>query len=178
MLFKGKFDAMVESLTRRTARRLSRRGFLARMGSLFGGAALLPLLPMDRRAHARGYEYREMGWRPQARDPHACDYWRHCSIDGNLCDCCGGGLTDCPPGTTLSPSSWVASCFNPEDGHSYMIAYRDCCGKQRCPRCGCLNTEGELPLYRPEWANDIVWCFGAPDSTYHCTISPIVGRNG
>ncbi|HWK38359.1 MAG TPA: methylamine dehydrogenase light chain, partial [Hyphomicrobium sp.] len=50
--------------------------------------------------------------------------------------------------------------------------------KNVCGRCGCLNTEGELPVYRPEFANDIIWCFGAEDDamTYHCTISPIVGK--
>ena len=83
-----------------------------------------------------------------------------------------------PPGTAISPSSWVASCHNPEDGQSYLIAYRDCCGKNIARRCGCFNTVGELPIYRPEFSNDIIWCFGAEDEamTYHCTISPVIGR--
>ena len=86
----------------------------------------------------------------------------------------------CPPGTKLATASWVASCYNPTDGQSYLIAYRDCCGANVSGRCPCFNTEGELPVYRPEFGNDIIWCFGAEDDamTYHCTISPIVGRAG
>ncbi|AHB47543.1 methylamine dehydrogenase light chain [Hyphomicrobium nitrativorans NL23] len=182
MLENTKFDQILEKLSRTVAGRTSRRGFIGRVGTVLAGAALVPLLPVDRRgrvsrgAHAAAGT-RE-GWKPQDTDVTQCDYWRHCSIDGNICDCCGGSLTNCPPGTRLSPSSWIASCFNPGDNQSYLIAYRDCCGKNVCGRCGCLNTEGELPVYRPEFANDIIWCFGAEDDamTYHCTISPIVGK--
>lgn len=178
MLSKNRFDQVVESFTRRITQRTSRRSFLGRLGGVVTGSVLLPLLPVDRRlgaAHAQPPLHRE-GWLPQAVNPELCNYWRHCSIDGNLCTCCGGDLTHCPPGTFLSPSSWVASCHNPQDGQSYLIAYRDCCGTLACPRCGCLNTEGELPIYRPEFSNDIVWCFGAEATTYHCTIQPIVGK--
>lgn len=182
MLEKSKFDQILEGFSRTVASRTSRRGFIGRVGTALAGAALVPLLPVDRRgrvsrsAHAAAGT-RE-GWQPQDTDVQQCDYWRHCSIDGNICDCCGGSLTNCPPGTRLSPSSWVASCYNPGDKQSYLIAYRDCCGKNVCGRCGCLNTEGELPVYRPEFGNDIIWCFGAEDDamTYHCTISPIVGK--
>jgi len=178
------FDNGMEKLSRVAASKIGRRSFLGRLGAQLAGAALLPLLPVDRRgrlnnAHAEttGSLGRE-GWKPQETNSQACDYWRHCSIDGNLCDCCGGSLTNCPPGSKLSPSSWVASCHNPGDGQSYLIAYRDCCGKQTCGRCNCVNTQGELPIYRPEFSNDVVWCFGAEDDsmTYHCTISPIVGK--
>ncbi|MCL6608692.1 MAG: methylamine dehydrogenase (amicyanin) small subunit [Geminicoccaceae bacterium] len=170
------FDQLFEAFTRRIASRSSRRSFIGRVGAASIGAGILPLLPVDRRggAKAAGLE----GWKPQARDPMSCDYWRHCSLDGYLCLCAGGGLTSCPPGTAISPSSWVASCHNPEDGQSYLIAYRDCCGKNIARRCGCFNTVGELPIYRPEFSNDIIWCFGAEDEamTYHCTISPVIGR--
>lgn len=179
MLSKRRFDDLVETITRGIAQRTSRRGFFARLGAVIGGAVLLPLLPVDRRmgggnaAHATGRE----GWLPQAIDESQCNYWRHCALDGQICACCGGGLTSCPPGTALSPSSWVASCVNPEDGQSYLIAYRDCCGKSICPRCSCYNTEGVLPMYRPEFSSDIIWCFGAEHSTYHCTVQPIVGKS-
>ncbi len=176
MLSRSKFDDLLESLTRKVCERTSRRSFLGRVGIAATGGALLPLLPVDR----RGKEAKAAtAWNPQTLDIDGCDYWRHCSLDGYLCNCCGGGLTDCPPGTALSPSSWVSSCHNPEDGQSYLIAYRDCCGKNICNRCGCFNTVGELPIYRPEFSNDIIWCFGAEDEkmTYHCTISPIVGRS-
>nr|WP_294838989.1 methylamine dehydrogenase (amicyanin) small subunit [uncultured Methylotenera sp.] len=182
-----RFDSTIEKLARTTANYTGRRSFIGKVGMLLAGSALLPLLPVDRRARLGLGEAqaasvnsmtRERGWVPQDKDPQACDYWRHCSIDGQICDCSGGSLTSCPPGSSLSPSSWVASCYNPGDGQTYLIAYRDCCGKQTATRCGCFNTHGELPVYRPEFNNDIVWCFGAEndDMTYHCTISPVVGK--
>ncbi len=178
MLGRSKFDQLFEALTRTIASRSSRRSFVGRVGLASIGASLAPLLPIDRRGSKRAEAAALDGWKPQAKDPMACDYWRHCSLDGYLCLCSGGGLTDCPPGTAISPSSWVASCFNPEDGQSYLIAYRDCCGKNIARRCGCFNTVGELPIYRPEFSNDIIWCFGAENEamTYHCTISPVIGR--
>jgi methylamine dehydrogenase light chain len=177
MLSKRRFEELVEQSTRRIARHTSRRGFLGRMGAIATGTLLLPLLPVDRRRGntAEAVMGRE-GWLPQHLDPGQCNYWRHCALDGQICDCCGGSIINCPPGTTLSPSSWVASCLNPEDGQSYLIAYRDCCGKSICPRCGCYNTVGVLPMYRPEYSSDIIWCFGAEGSSYHCTIQPIVGK--
>lgn len=177
MLSKERFDDLVENLTRHIAQRTSRRSFLGKIGAIVGGTMLIPLLPVDRRGGntAQAVMGRE-GWLPQDVDPDQCNYWRHCALDGQICNCCGGSITDCPPGTTLSPSSWVASCEDPGDGVSYLIAYRDCCGKSICPRCGCYNTFAELPIYRPEFSNDIIWCFGAEGSSYHCTIQPIVGR--
>lgn len=174
-----KFDEVMESLTRTISRGTSRRSFLGRLGAIAGGSVLLPLLPVDRRtgvAQAVEPGTQRSGWAPQSQDPTRCDYWRHCSIDGQICDCCGGGITTCPPGTTLSPSSWVASCTNPDDGKSYLIAYRDCCGKSICARCGCYNSQGKLPVYRTEYSNDIIWCFGAETETYHCTVQPIIGE--
>jgi methylamine dehydrogenase light chain len=170
----NRFDELVESLTRQVAQGTSRRGFLGRLGAVIGGAMLLPLLPVDRRGGTAKATERS-GWVPQSEDTTACNYWRHCSLDGQICDCCGGSILACPPGTTLSPSSWVASCHNPDDGVSYLIAYRDCCGQSICPRCGCYNTEGKLPVYRTEYSNDIIWCYGAEGSSYHCTVQPIIG---
>lgn len=178
MISNKRFDKLIENFTRRVAQRTSRRSLLARLGVVATGSVLLPLLPVDRRvggsspAKAMGRE----GWQPQALDTDQCNYWRHCALDGQICSCCGGGITTCPPGTTLSPSSWVASCINPDDNKTYLIAYRDCCGKSICPRCGCYNTEGVLPMYRPEYSSDIIWCYGAEGATYHCTIQPIVGQ--
>uniref|UniRef100_UPI00001125B0 METHYLAMINE DEHYDROGENASE (LIGHT SUBUNIT) n=1 Tax=Paracoccus denitrificans TaxID=266 RepID=UPI00001125B0 len=114
-------------------------------------------------------------WQPQDNDIQACDYWRHCSIAGNICDCSAGSLTSCPPGTLVASGSWVGSCYNPPDPNKYITAYRDCCGYNVSGRCACLNTEGELPVYNKD-ANDIIWCFGGEDGmTYHCSISPVSG---
>ncbi len=178
MISKKRFDDLVEAFTRTIAQRTSRRSFLARLGVMVGGSMILPLLPVDRRlgGSTPAAATPRTGWAPQTIDVGECNYWRHCALDGQICACCGGGMTTCPPGTTLSPSSWVASCTNPEDGQSYLIAYRDCCNKSICPRCGCYNTEGVLPMYRPEFSSDIIWCFGTEGATYHCTIQPIVGK--
>ncbi|AWI91943.1 methylamine dehydrogenase (amicyanin) small subunit (plasmid) [Methylobacterium sp. DM1] len=186
MLGKSQFDDLFEKMSRKVAGHTSRRGFIGRVGTAVAGVALVPLLPVDRRGRVSRANAAESAgdprgkWTPQDHDVQACDYWRHCSIDGNICDCSGGSLTNCPPGTKLASSSWVASCYNPTDKQSYLISYRDCCGASMSTRCPCLNTEGELPVYRPEFGNDIIWCFGAEDDamTYHCTISPIVGKAG
>jgi methylamine dehydrogenase light chain len=64
---------------------------------------------------------------------------------------------------------------NPEDGKTYLIAYRDCCGTDSCGRCECLGQEGDMPSYRPQLNNDIIWCFGASSMVYHCSSAALVG---
>lgn len=161
-------DRLVEWLSRGIARRSSRRSFLARLAAAVAGGMLLPVLPVDRLA-SRGHAAEE-------GDPTSCDYWRYCAVDGYLCSCCGGAPGKCPPGSSPSPTSWVGTCQYPGDGAMYLIAYRDCCGKDSCGRCACLRTEGELPVYRPQLNNDMVWCFGAPTMMYHCSNATIIGR--
>ena len=74
-------DKFSENSARSVARQSSRRGFIARVGTLMLGGAAIPLLPV---ARASGDE------RPDAPtesgDPRSCDYWRYCAIDGFLCD--------------------------------------------------------------------------------------------
>ncbi|MFD2442290.1 hypothetical protein ACFSS8_23360 [Paracoccus kondratievae] len=49
MLGNFRFDDMVERLSRRVAGRTSRRGAIGRLGAVLAGAAIVPLLPVDRR---------------------------------------------------------------------------------------------------------------------------------
>jgi methylamine dehydrogenase light chain len=174
-----RFDKFGERLSRRAAFAISRRSFLAKVGSSLVATAVLPLLPMSRGAHAQpaprtpGEIFAETA---QTTDDTACNYWRYCASDGYMCSCCGGGPATCPPGTVPSPTSWIGSCINPDDGRTYLIAYRDCCGKDSCAKCPCLGTEGEMPVYRPELNNDIIWCFGATSMVYHCSSAAIVGE--
>ncbi len=173
-------DRLVEALTRRAAQRAGRRGFLARVGGWLVAAAPLPLLPVARPAPAAGTPAQgkfasDFANSAQTTDPTQCNYWRYCASDGYLCSCCGGGPSRCPPGTSPSPTSWVGSCINPEDGKTYLIAYRDCCGQDSCGRCACANLEGEMPSYRPQLNSDIVWCFGASSMVYHCSSAALVG---
>ena len=149
------------------ARRLSRRAFLSRLGTLLAGAAALPLLPVARTFAQNSIQ--EVG------DPKSCDYWRYCAMSGSLCACCGGTHTSCPPGAQPSPITWVGTCRNPVDGRDYLMSYNDCCGKAVCARCGCHNTEGDKPVYFNSASSSVLWCFGVEDSSYHCTVSLVLG---
>ena len=137
------------------------------------GTALPLILPVDRssgNAHAA-----EPGTPGDPGDPQSCDYWRYCSIDGFLCTCCGGTINACPPGTDVSEVTWVGTCHNPADDRYYVVAYHDCCGQGTCGQCECNRNDSEQPLYRPYNNNDINWCLGAKEMTYHCTTSVIKG---
>jgi methylamine dehydrogenase light chain len=173
-------DRSFERMTRRTAQRVSRRSVVASIGAILAGVGAVPLLPVSRRAQAQGtVNTAELASRfarsAQTTDTTQCNYWRYCASDGYLCSCCGGGPATCPPGTAASPTSWVGSCINPDDGKTYLIAYRDCCGQDSCARCACLGQEGDLPSYRPQVNNDIIWCFGASSMVYHCSSAALVG---
>ncbi len=163
-------DRLFEQSARQLARRTSRRSLIGTLGGLLTGAALLPLLPIDRgsRAHAAEPAARAAG-------PESCQYWKYCAIDGYLCSCCGGSATACPPGTAASPIAWVGTCHNPADGRDYMVSYNDCCGKTTCGTCDCTRAEREKPMYRPSRNNDLNWCMANADANYHCTVSVIVG---
>ena len=163
-------DRLAGDGSRRLARRTSRRGFVARLGTALTGAAVLPLLPVARAL--AGEIPAEMG------DPQACDYWRYCALGGTLCSCCGGGYNRCPPGAEPSPVSWVGTCHNPADGRDYLISYNDCCGKSICDRCWCHNTERERPVYFPSKTSSVLWCFGTESRAYHCTIGVVLGEAG
>ncbi len=164
-----RIDRAVAERSRSLAKRISRRDLIGRLGTLLVGAGVVPLLPMARAA-AAAEGLPEMG------DPRSCDYWRYCAFGGNLCSCCGGSHTTCPPGAEPSPVTWVGTCLNPTDGKQYLISYNDCCGKTPCGRCGCHRTEGDKPIYFPSKSNDILWCFGTKSHSYHCTVALVIGQ--
>ena len=165
-----RLDRLFETSSRALAQRTSRRSLLALFGQALTGAALLPLLPVDRASRAWAAENKA-----DANDPQSCDYWKYCAIDGFLCSCCGGSSSSCPPGAAPSPISWVGTCHNPHDGRDYILSYNDCCGKTSCGNCGCNRNERERPPYRPSRNNDLNWCMANADVNYHCTVSVIVG---
>jgi methylamine dehydrogenase light chain len=169
----NRVDAMLESLARDMARRVSRRGLLGSLGALLFGAATLPLLPVARGAPAA----KPAGGTPgDPGDPKTCEYWRHCAIDGFLCSCCGGSTHSCPPGTEPSAITWVGTCHNPGDGRDYIVSYNDCCGKASCGRCLCNRNENDKPLYMPFASNDYNWCAGSQVGiSYNCSTARIVG---
>jgi len=165
-----------ERSARGVARASSRRSFLARLGALLVGGAAVPLLPVARAgaADSRARPPNEEIAGPQG-DPTSCEYWRHCAIDGFLCGCCGGSQTACPPGTEMSPITWIGTCRNPADGKDYIISYNDCCGKSFCGRCLCNRNEGDRPIYYPFRSNDINWCMGTSSQIYNCSTAIVLG---
>ncbi|HNP35952.1 MAG TPA: methylamine dehydrogenase light chain [Woeseiaceae bacterium] len=164
-------DSLVESKARGLAQQTSRRGFLGQVAAIVGGgAALVPLLPVARGEQSSSLQAGEKG------DPNSCDYWRYCAIDGFLCNCCGGTPNSCPPGTEMSPITWIGTCENPVDGKHYLISYNDCCGKSSCGSCLCQRNEGDLPVYRPQKANDLNWCLGTKSAVYNCSTAVVVGK--
>ncbi len=174
----SRWDRLTEEASRRLARRSGRRSFLARLGGLLVGASALPLLPVARASAEDGARVpapNEDIEGPEG-DPKRCEYWRHCAIDGFACACCGGSATACPPGTEISPVTWVGTCRNPADGKDYLISYNDCCGKSMCGRCACNRNEGERPEYHWYRNNDINWCAGASSQVYNCSLAIVIGQ--
>jgi methylamine dehydrogenase light chain len=172
-------DQLFEKSSRALARHTSRRSLLAALGQMLTGAALIPLLPVDRSARAAEpaapANAHANAAKPATDDPKSCDYWKYCAVDGFLCACCGGSSNSCPPGTAPSPITWIGTCHNPNDARDYIISYNDCCGKVSCGNCECNRNEREKPMYRPSRNNDLNWCMANADSNYHCSVSVILG---
>lgn len=177
-----RMDRWFTDFFRGLARRTSRRSFLARLGALAAGGAALPLLPVARAGGGAGPPETSRAPAPGEPDPSTpegdpagCGYWRYCAIDGFLASCCGGTHRSCPPGTEMSPVTWIGTCRNPTDGKDYVISYNDCCGKDACGRCFCNRNEGDRPVYYPSKSNDIDWCMGRVGVVYNSTVAIAVG---
>ena len=177
-------DRLFEKSSRSLAQRTSRRSFVAVLGQVLTGSILLPLLPIDRINRAEAATGPDAAAADAAAaaphnsahdDPQNCEYWKYCAIDGYLCSCCGGSSHSCPPGTAMSPITWIGTCHNPGDGRDYMVSYNDCCGKTSCGNCECNRNEREKPIYRLSRNNDVNWCMANSDSNYHCSVSVILG---
>ena len=138
-------------------------------------AAALPLLPVARAGTARTQAPGEPDLATPEGDPDDCAYWRYCAIDGFLASCCGGSHLACPPGTEMSPLTWIGTCQNPVDGKHYVVSYNDCCGKNACGRCFCHRNEGDKPVYVPPKSNDIDWCMGKVGVIYNSTVAVVIG---
>ena len=165
-------DDLTECVTRRVAQRTSRRSFLRNVsGLLVGSAGTVPLLPIARGQQPPSRPVPE----PDDGDQTSCDYWRYCAVDGNLCACCGGSASTCPPGTEMSPITWIGTCENPADGMSYIISYNDCCGKSNCGACLCNRNEGDRPVYQPRLTNGLNWCLGTASQIYNCSTAVVIG---
>jgi methylamine dehydrogenase light chain len=152
------------------------------------GAALLPLLPIDRSSRAEAAERWHCSAPARQRRPpvrpdqaRARQIRRAASI-GSIApstDSCAPAAaaprSSCPPGTSPSPITWIGTCHNPADGRDYIVSYNDCCGKTSCGNCECNRNEREKPMYRLSRNNDVNWCMANADSNYHCSVSVILG---
>lgn len=174
-------DRFAEKASREIAHKSSRRSFLTKFGTAIVGAGAIPLLPVHK-AHAAsgpsaypGVGSQSTGNPQDPGDPTSCEYWRYCAIDGFLCTCCGGSANSCPPGTEMSPITWIGTCHNPADNRNYIVSYNDCCGATSCGRCLCNRNEGDRPLIRPQANNDINWCLGTESQVYNCSTAVIIG---
>lgn len=164
---------LAEVFSRTIARRTSRRGLLGLLGASMVGSLGMPLLPVARAAEGSGQPRKADI--PDTGDDRSCDYWRYCAMDGYLCGCCGGSVNSCPPGTEMSPITWIGTCENPADGKRYVISYNDCCGKSACGNCFCNTNQGDRPVYFPAKSNDVNWCLGAATPIYNCSTAIIIG---
>ena len=173
----GWIDRFVERAARQLARRTSRRSVLTRLGVALVGTSALPLLPVARAGatDARVPAPDDAALTGDVGDPRSCHYWRHCAIDGFLCGCCGGSQNACPPGTEMSPVTWIGTCRNPGDGKDYIVSYNDCCGQSLCMRCKCTRTEGEKPVYFTSKNNALLWCFGTKSRAVNCSVAVVIG---
>jgi methylamine dehydrogenase light chain len=179
------FDRLTERVVRGFASRTSRRSAFSVLGSFLVGAAALPLLPVARADEAdtgnagdpnSGQQPPQFSGNPQdPGDQTRCDYWRYCAIDGSLCSCYGGTVNSCPPGTEMSPITWIGTCLNPADQRNYIISYNDCCGSVLWGRCSCQRNERERPVVRPQTNNEVTWCFGTQSQSYTCSTANILG---
>lgn len=126
------FDRLSQRGVRQVAHRHGRRSLVTRLGVALVGGAVLPMLPFDRSGDRSGFGAAHAAGaggaapKPDPNDPTKCEYWRSCPFDGYLCTCCGGSLTQCPPGTDASKVSWVGTCMNPNDNRQYLVSYNDC----------------------------------------------------
>lgn len=164
-------DKLTEKSVRSVAQRTSRRSLLTGLGAALVGVGATPLLPVARAADGN----KQPSFPGEEGDPNSCDYWRYCAIDGFLCGCCGGSANSCPPGTEMSPVTWIGTCTNPVDGKNYIISYNDCCGKSSCGNCLCTRNENDRPMYFTAKSNDINWCLGTESAIYNCSTAIVVG---
>lgn len=171
----AKIDQLTEALLRGFASRTSRRSLFSVFGGMLAGGAALPLLPVARAAEDGGQAPIYSGDPQDPGNQASCDYWRYCAIDGSLCACYGGSAHACPPGTEMSPITWIGTCRNPADGRNYIMSYNDCCGGVLWGRCNCQRNDGDRPVVRPQRNNEITWCFGTKSQSYTCTVSIILG---
>jgi methylamine dehydrogenase light chain len=173
-------DELTEKSSRSLAQKTSRRNVLTSLSALLLGGATVPLLPVARAAGNTSNGYpgvaeQSTGVELDPGNPASCDYWRYCAIDGFLCSCCGGTQNSCPPGTEMSPITWIGTCQNPADGKNYIISYNDCCGTTSCGRCLCNRNESDTPVYRAQTNNDTNWCLGTQSTVYNCSTAVILG---
>jgi methylamine dehydrogenase light chain len=163
-------DRRMEKVIRASAQHTGRRSFLAKLGTMVVGGAVLPLLPFERVSAAAAPAV------TNEEDDAKCEYWAYCGIDGTLCNACGGTISQCPPGSEASKVSWVGTCMRAKDKKAYLVSYYDCCGKSSCQEEPyCSRHVGERPGYRIGTLSDMNWCMANRAKGVSCSTAVVVG---
>ena len=82
-------DRRMEKAIRASAQHTGRRSFLAKLGTMVVGGAVLPLLPFERVSAAAAPAV------TNEEDEAKCEYWAYCGIDGTLCNACAHMFSTC-----------------------------------------------------------------------------------
>src|ERR1039457_6023478 len=116
-------DRLFEDSSRSLAQRTSRRSVLAALGRMLTGAALLPLLPIDRSSRAGAAEPSAAGIGASAKapvksalaNPESWEYGKYCPFAGLLCTGGGGTSLPSPRGPPPAPIPGIEPCHNASD---------------------------------------------------------------
>jgi hypothetical protein len=155
-------DERIATYLGRQGQKLSRRGLLAGAGRLIlrlSGLALLPLLPLDRRANAY-------------TDP--CG-WQQCGMCGSLCKACCGNTkpTSGPscPSCLTTYGSWSGCCTDPSCGAKHVVTYTDCGSVNSSTALSCRSSSqcGSGCAALGETLSNASF-YGDPSATYGCTV--------
>jgi hypothetical protein len=58
-------------------------------------------------------------------------------------------VNTCPPGTEMSPITWIGTCTNPADGRAYVISYNGAAAPLRAGSACATAQRGRSPTSAP-----------------------------
>lgn len=158
--------SLEERLCLAWSRKLSRKGFVVRLGKVVlraVGISFVSALPVN-----RIWQFAE-GTNP----PGGCQTWSLCGIFGtSCCSSCtgGGGISSCPSCATRGTSFWNACCVQSCCDDCYSINYYDCCSSITC---SCPSSPTGPCFYCQNNNQQPAWC---DSGKYVCTVAINTGH--
>ena len=159
-----RIDEMVsrgtQIISRGTESRRSFLGKFARFALAMTGAALIPVLPINREeqiAHATA--------------PN-CNSWEMCGIYALRVCQCACGSNDCPSETSLGNNPWSGCCPTGIANQHLRVWYYDCCCSGSCNPSCCNASNCEC--YRGSYQD--LWCGGVAGANLCCTKVVVAGH--